>query len=143
MTYSPADVVRFALIELDLGNLPPDTPWPIYAFSEPDAPDDVVTLYDTTGRAHGKTHYDGESQLHHGIQVRVRAARPDKGYTKAKAIATALDQQIDGTEVTVDRVDYRIHAAHVVGDVLFIGKEIPESKRSIFVLNILTSVRQL
>lgn len=142
LTHSPADIVRRLLIALGVGVDPPSSPWPIYASGEPSLPDNVITVFGTTGRQHGRTATDGEMQEHHGIQVRIRAATYPVGYTKARTIATALDTMYqDVITVPSTTNSYLIHAILRTSDVIELGKETPSSKREIFTVNALVSVR--
>lgn len=147
LNHSPADVVRKLLITLELGHASPPTSadqWPIYVSAEPTDPDNVITLYDTEGRSHGRVHNDGERQEHHGFQVRVRARTHPLGYAKAKAIAETLDTGIYQEVVTMpDDTHYLVHAVSRGSDVLPIGFESPTSKRVLFTINALVALRQV
>lgn len=143
LVHSPADIVRRALVTLGLGTLPTASgSWPIAVSQEPDTPDEAITLYDTSGRIDGRTHVDGEIQEFPGLQVRVRSANPVTGYTKAQAIAVALDQSIRLTNVTIGANVYKIYAITRTGTVNAIGKEIETSKRNLFTINAVASIRQ-
>lgn len=144
LDHSPAEVMRHALVALGVGTLPTAAgSWPIYGHSEPDTPDNVITLYDTTGVGHGRSHIDGEIQEHQGVQVRIRSDKQDTGYPKAKAIAELLDKSINRLTVTIGAAEYLVHAATRTGDVLSLGKESPTSKRNLFTLNFIVALRQV
>ena len=145
LTHSPADVMRWLLIDMGHGTDPATEPlglWPAYAGGEPATPDEVITVYDTAGVIDGFTMTDGEAQERHGIQIRVRSATHRRGYNKSRAIAVALDQDVYQETVTIDGTAYLVWTATRTTDVLAIGKESPTSKRSIFTLNALVSMRQ-
>lgn len=131
------------MIALGLGTDPASNgPWPVYAAGEPDKPDSAITVYDTVGRQEGRTHVDGEAQEHHGVQVRVRSAAHTAGYAKARAVAVALDEDVLMNSVHIGAASYRVWAVARTGDVLSLGKESPDSKRSLFTINALVSLRQ-
>lgn len=142
LSHSPADILRRALTDLTLGSDPPAGPWPVYTSLEPGSPDNTVTVFDSVGLGHGREHTRGERQEHHGVQVRVRSNTHTAGYSKARAIAVALDQDLLHTEVEFDGALYRIWSVSRTSDVLAIGKESPASARRLFVVNALISVRQ-
>lgn len=142
LTHSPADIVRYALVSLGLGVLPPATGWPIYVGQEPPSPDEVLTLYDTTGRDQGRVMYSGERQTMEGIQVRARSRTHVSGWTKLQAVAIALDKDIYDATVTIGAATYLLHSVSRTGNVLAPGKENLVSELSIFTVNALVSVRQ-
>jgi len=143
LDHSPADVLRRVLIALGVGTDPAlGGSWPIFAAGEPDKPDSAITVYDTTGTQQGRTHTDGEVQEHHGVQVRIRAASHSAGYAKARDVATALDRDLYQEIATLGAARYMIHAATRTSDVLTLGRESPTSKRTLFTLNAVLSVRQ-
>lgn len=143
LTHSPADIIRNLLVNLGLGTTPSAAgSWPVYAEREPDAPDSVITVYNTAGRKDGRVQVGGEVQEHHGFQVRIRAANPVTGYTKAQAIAIALDETVYQDTVTISAATYLVHAVSRVGSVLALGKETPTSKRNLFTINAVAALRQ-
>lgn len=152
LTISPADVVANLLVQLGSATLPTDTPsasWAVYVSNEPTSPDRIITVYDTTGVKHGRTMTDGQIQESHGIQLRFRSDVYPIGYAKARAVAVTLDRdgvgQPEGlcTTVTVNGVRYQIHNLNRTSDVISLGKESPNSKRSLFTVNYLVSIRML
>lgn len=144
LDYSPADIVRWLMVNKGLGTDPADSdPWPVFAADEPDSPDAVITVYDTVGRLGGRTQTNGEQQEHHGLQVRIRAGDHVTGWKKARAIATSFDQLVYRNTVTVGSKSYLVHSISRAGDVLSLGKETPTSRRKLFTINVLVSVREL
>lgn len=153
LTHSPADVLRRVLIALGLGTDPDAEPlglWPIYAAAQPDTPDNVITLYDTVSVLQGRAMVTGEVMEQHGVQVRVRAATHDLGYQKARAVVVAMDESVYQESVTLDdpgvgtaASSYLVHAVSRRGGILALGKELPASKRSLFTVNALVSVREV
>lgn len=144
LTHSPQNVVRQLLVDLGLC-----TPLSFPAFTnEPPTPDDCVTVYGPQGVDHGRTAPDSERQSHHGIQVRIRSRLEEVGYAKARLIALALDAVYD-RGVTVEEfgevggASYVIHSINRTGEVLSLGREVGVSKRNLFVINALTTLRQL
>lgn len=143
LTHSPADVVRQLLIDLGHGTIPSGGgSWPVFVSQEPNSPDSVITVYDTTERQDGRTMVDGERQEHEGIQVRIRDPDHAGGYTKAHAIAIALDTFASPTSVTIGSSVYQLWAATRVSGPIALGKETPNSKRNLFTINATVTLRQ-
>ena len=143
LDHSPAEIVRRVLIALGLGADPQavSPEWPVYAVSETNNPDNVITVYNTTGTQSGRTR-DGERQEHHGIQIRVRSAYEAIGYQKARDIAVALDQDVYQEPVAIDGKAYRVHAITRTSDVLSLGRQTPNTERRLFTVNAVVSLRQ-
>ena len=145
LDHSPAEVVRRLLIQEGLGSDPADPPgtWPVYANGEPDTPDSAITVYNTQGRDGGRTMTDGERQEHHGVQVRIRAAAFNTGFSKARAIAVSMDEDIVQEFITIGSASYKVWSISRSSDVLFLGNDTPTSKRKLFTINALVSLRQV
>ena len=143
LKHSPANILRWLLIDLNLGTNPASGgSWPIFTESEPNTPDDCLSIYDTAGAQNGRTGPDGERQEHHGVQIRVRAGVAKAGFLKARTLALALDSTIYQDGIVVEGTSYQVQNTTRTSDVLPLGKE-PTSKRSLFTINSLISVRQI
>jgi hypothetical protein len=141
LTHSPADILRYQLIELSQGTLPSaDGSWPVYCWQEPDKPDNCITVYDTAGRMEGRV-MEGEVQIHHGAQIRIRAATQAAGHTKARAIAAALDNMDCPDNVTIGANTYQVWCVSRTSDVLPLGPD-PDSGRFLFTINVVAALRQ-
>lgn len=140
LSHSPAKVTRDLLIQAGLGS-DGGTSWPVFATSEPDAPDNAITVYNAAGRGQGTTAPDGEVQESHGVQVRVRCATEETGYAKARAIAVALDA-VANALITIAGTQYMVQLIDRSGDVLSLGKD-PSSSRRLFTLNALVTLTML
>lgn len=144
LNHSPADIVREVLIQIGQGSDPDlGDDWPVYESGEPDSPDNCVTVYDTQGRDDGRSMPDGERAEFHGIQVRIRSQTSKEGFVKARAMAIAMDTEVLLEEVDVDAYTYRVNSLNRTSDVLPLGKDSPGSKRSLFTINLVTSIRQI
>lgn len=139
--HSPADIIRRMLIALGEGADPPATPWPIYTAAEPDNPDNVITTYDTAGRKDGRAMIDGTTWEHHGIQVRIRSTTHSVGWIKARELARALDA-VNWDTILIDASEYLVHAVSRE-TILTLGKNVPTSKRSLFTINAVVSLKPL
>lgn len=152
LTHSPAEVIQWLIVALDLGSDPDPAndalvgDWPVYFDSEPSNPDNCLTVYDTTGQNDGRTMIDGELLQHYGIQVRIRATDARTGWTKAQGIRKTLSENdVQRTvHVVADGVDavYTLWNLARFGTVLRLGKDVSKTKRSLFTINFLASLRQ-
>ena len=141
-THSPADILRYALIELGVGTLPSDDDvWPICAINEPDLPDDCITVFDTLGLVDGRNMIDGSLAIHEGVQVHIRAADNLVGRAKAAAVLNALAESIRLTNVTIGDNIYVLFAVTRIGGILPLGTE-DGTSRVIFTINAVVSLRQ-
>jgi hypothetical protein len=140
LDHSPADVIRRTLIALGLGADPPALPWPIFAALEPTNPDQVITVFDTTGQDGERDSILNDRQGYEGIQVRVRSATHPVGFAKANAVYVALNQ-IRRRPITIGTAVYMVQTVITQGTVLPIGLE-PSTKRSLFTINALVSLRK-
>lgn len=143
LTHSPADVIRYLLIDEGLGTLPSVSgSWPVYAANEPDTPDNCITVYHTSNTIHGREMTAGETQEHEGVQIRIRSAGHNTGYVKADTIKRALDTSVSWNTVTISGTDYLVHAVHRTTGVLSLGKDLTNSRRDLFTINAVASLRQ-
>jgi len=147
LNHSPSKIMRQLLIDLGLGS-DEGASWPVKYSQEPDTPDSVITVYDTTPKMQGRFMINGEVQENPGIQIRIRDANHDDGFAKANAIMIALDQSVRLTAVTVEDAvgtgitEYLIHNVSRASGVLPIGTETPTSRRHLFTLNVSVTLRQ-
>ncbi len=134
--HSPAYVIRQLLVDLGLGSNPASgTDWPVFSPKLPATPDNAIVVRGTLGTSDGRSQVNGESQMHHGFQIMVRASTDSEGEVKAQAILDALDKNVYREGVTVDGTNYCIHSVSLKGDVIPIGTETPTSKRVLFTIN--------
>jgi hypothetical protein len=142
LSHSPAKIVRQLLINSEVARQVPLVPWPVYALSEPESPDDVLTVFNTSGVDHGRLMPTGERSQHEGIQVRVRAASEEEGYIKSMEVAEFFDRVLR-VEVALGDNTYILHSFNRTSPVISLGKESPESKRYLFTINGLLLVEEL
>lgn len=145
LQHSPADVLRQLIVDQgwSVDYVDDDTSWAAFASGEPDLPDDCVTVYDTTGVDYGRVGVTGERQESHGFQVRVRSKTHAGAYAKVRQIAVGFDEDVYLATVNLDGVAYRVQSVKRNGDPLFIGKDGSRSKRSLFTLNGVVSLREV
>ena len=142
MTHSPADVMRWLLIDLGIGTAPEDEgSWPIQDSNEPDLPDNLITVYDTAGITDGRVQRTGETAEHKGFMVQIRSTDKPTAWAKAEAIKTAMDESILNLLVTVDTSEYVIYSVTRHSGPVSLGRE-PSTNRFLFTINAVVSLRQ-
>lgn len=142
MIHSPADIMAKLFIDLGYGTLPvagSNVVWPIFSIREPDRPDDCITIFNTAGVQDGRSMIDGELQEHLAFQVRVRSKDSAEGWTKAKALQTAMAMSMTQRIVSIAASHYTVHCCSNIGQVAHIGTE-PNSKRAVHTVNSLVSI---
>lgn len=149
LSHSPAEINAELLRQWDV----PSTPWVYYDSNEPDASavgDEIVTMYDTEGMEDGRAMIDGELWNHWGIQARIRSSEHTDGWLHANAIRNFWATQINQAVVAMKDKDgnldgsrYLIWCIAHIGPVLALGKNVPNTKRSIFTVNAISAIREL
>lgn len=143
LQHSPADIVAQHLVDAGLGTDPlANKDWSIFATSEPNLPDNVITVRDTAGMSDGRT-MDGQLQDHFGIQIRVRAQTHNLGHRKLNSIRVYISEQVLQRNVTLDGIKYLIACYSHIGQIIYLGKNVPNSKHSLFTLNCTVPVDQI
>lgn len=149
LTDSPARITSLMLIDLGLGTTGGGGgSWPVTTSQTPDSPDEVIGVFDTTGRKDGRAMVDGMTFFKYGIMVRIRSGTHTSGFTKAHAVAIALDENVLRKQVNVGASIYIVQAVSRTGSVNVVGKE-PiggqgqlVSRRNLFTINAVVSLRQ-
>lgn len=150
LAHSTAEIMQRALIDLGLGTDPTDSPqgaWPVHDGTEPDKPDDCMTVRATTGREDGRAMPTGERLEHYGFQVRLRATDKPTGIAKAWAVAVALDQTLYDLRVSLDlsaggSQSYLVQCVTRSGTVNELGPEKANTRRELFTINGLATISQ-
>jgi len=143
--HTPADVVRTLLINFGIGSDPAAVPlgdWPAYKASEPNTPDDVITVYDDTDSDDGRSLRDGTLYGMNGIQFRVRSADDSTGYLKMREIQDTLSTVALDEGVVMTGANYLVHSFDRWGRIARHGKELPSSKRHVFTLTCITLIKR-
>lgn len=142
LDHSPADVLRYLLIDEGYGVLLKTGEWPIFSQYEPTKPDNCVTTYDTTGFRQGRLMPTGQTQHHYGLLVRVRSNDSPIGHKKINEITIGMEavyQQpvsIDGTAA-----QYTVHSVNHASGPVYIGRE-EGTDRMLFTVNFLACIHQ-
>ena len=83
---------------------------------------------------------DGELWQHWGFQVRVRAKDHPVGTAKVAAIRKCLAEQVYHNQVSLGSSRYLVWCVAKISAPMWINKDVPGSKRSIFTLNALAAI---
>lgn len=146
LNHPPAKIIIRHLVAVGLAVAPAaGAVWPCYYGDEPDEPDNCLTVYDTDGKVNGREHVAGEVQEHYGIQVRLRCA-PNAitvGFQKLGAIMQHFDKTVNRTLVPYGSDTYRIQAISRTSGIVSLGRESITSKRRIYVMGAIVSLRLL
>ena len=142
---SPAEILAVALIAEGIVSDPTGTgEWPCHYAEEPDgpdSPDEVVTVYDTTGRVDGSSMHGGDLWEHQGFQVRIRASTHRRGWRKADEVQQTLARGILLENLTISGKTYVLYCAGDVGAIIALGKQAPNSTRRAWTINGTIAVR--
>lgn len=144
-SHAPAEVLRSYLVGEGVLGDPEGSSltWPGYVGFLPDkedVPDDAASLHDTEGTKDGRL-MRGTNILHPGITVLVRARDYDEGWTKAQAIASALEEATGDTEV-VGATTYTLRNVSQQGPVIALGLEEGTRRRFLFSINFLATLSE-
>jgi hypothetical protein len=143
LTNSPADVLRWLIVQLGLGTNPDDDgSWPVYDSNEPSSPDDLIVVYDTAGEIQGREHHSGRSLEHYGAQIQVRGSSKAVAWAKVDALVQSLEESVKNTLVTVSTLTYIIHAVTRRSGPMLLGRE-PATSRVLYSLNVVFTVSQV
>ena len=112
---SPAFDLATKLQTLGFGTIAAESGVSIAVSTEPDAPDECITVYDTGGAGPDTHEMD---LLRPTIQVRVRARTYAAGYARMRAIQIALIAILSETLDT-----YKFIMVQPISDILAIGRD--------------------
>lgn len=133
-------IIQYLLVSLGMGTLPEDDgDWPIHSGTEPEQPDNCITIGNTQGFDYGRIMIDGERSEHPGFQVRIRCNDDEQGEAKLGEVLTKLDKEVISKLVEIDGVIYcvqYIRRTSVVDQPL----EVPSSNRVVFFINAVTHI---
>lgn len=143
LTHSPADILRYMLIDLGLGTLPTDAgSWPVFATFEADTPDNAITTYNEAPIHLGRSQISGLVYERYGMQIAVRAVDNNTGWNKIYTIAATLDQSVYEYHISISSSTYTVHSCSRSSGPIDAGKGKPVSKRNLFTLNITAMINE-
>ena len=143
LLHSPAAIIARLLIDTGYGDEESNVlaDWPMYIGSDPDMPDNVLVMHDMPGVDHGRMSVTGKRGEHHGVEIKIRALTHQQGYAKSREIAIGMDKSIYQETVNLDGTSYLIHSINRTTDVIALGKEATMSRRSLFAISALVSIK--
>ena len=147
LEHSPADIIRKLLVDLGHATNPEDNgAWPAFVNYSRDMADNSMVVHDTDPITHGRHQIDGETQLHYGIQVSIRAEDDPTCFRKANDITEAFDKDVLRDTVSVGDTTgtgtstYAVQAIHHSG-VINVGREAEATARRVKTINAFVSLR--
>lgn len=147
--HTAANIIQKLLIAGGLGTQPisTSTSWPVFINSQPDSPDSVITVYDTTGVLGGRLNPNGVFEEQFGVMVQVRGAGPTLGGKKARMIARYFDKSVSETIVTLTSgstsYQYMVHSVARQSPVNRLGAAEEGSSRNLWTVNALVTISLL
>lgn len=143
LQHSAADVIRYLMVAQGLGVLPSaGGSWPIYVGTEPETPDNCLTVYNTTPVKDGRYMVSGQVAQHYGVLVRVRGVNQQTIAAKAEEVKAVLTEQVQLATVDVGPSLYLVQSLSLASGPIYIGAE-PEGERELATVNFLAPVKQL
>lgn len=148
LAHSPSEIIRQLMIAdgkasdggtLNASNLPAGD-WPAFKGVEPDKPDEVITVFTTTGTDSGRTQVDGEVASFFGFQVRVRSYDGVRCFARAAVLRDWM-QALLPKQVTVNGTVYLIPAISGIGQVNELSRDRPPTGRWVCTVNAVSAIR--
>ena len=144
--YSPAQVIHKLLLDAELISDPRQkTDWAGFIGSMPDGdntPDSAIAVYDTAGIKDGRFMRTGETVIHPGINIRVRAV----GYPDSRKKAAELFNFLDGVDDVVVEFDvdssFKVVSFSHTSDITSLGEQETRNRHS-FTLNGIITIEAL
>ena len=145
-TDPPADIISQWLADAGHGFKPESKPkeWPVFVGRSPDGSDvvdDIITVYDTTGKQDGRIMKTGENINHPGLQIAVRSMFYTSGHNKLTGIAKGFDS-IKNVDVSVGTNNYTILSVSR-GTIIPVGQETSGRTRFLFTLNVFATFKEI
>lgn len=143
---SPAEVIQWLLVACGLASDPAPwatsngNAWPVFSTNEPGKPDNVVTVKDTAAKIDARLMPDGEMAQHWGFQVRIRSTDHPTGWAKAEAIRIKFNEAVRNWRITLPNAHVYLVEAIIGASTLVLGKDAPNTKRSLFTINAMVTL---
>lgn len=119
--------------------------WRVFIANTPDAPDEIITINETTGTQSGRDMNSGAYFDRKGLQLLIRSNTYPVGEIKARDIAKDLTETITLPQIfQADSQEYyRLNNFSKSSGPIPIGREVEASKRYLFTINFLVSLEWL
>lgn len=109
----------------------------------PDQPDEIVGVFDTTGRPDGRIMRTGERIEHPGVQIQVRGKNYSDTWQEANGIALFLDGVKNKSVVVGSNESYVLHNVTRIGTIIPIGLEtVSQRRRHLFTINMIVTLSE-
>lgn len=138
----PARIIQKWLIDKALGtDVVTRSVWPVYAYSRPDTPDNIIVVYGTGGDKEFRPNNLDEDFIRWTFQIYLRAKLDDDAVDRMMLIQGAISRAIDEM-VTYNGGTFRISAVSIVTPFVFIGEE-EQNKRRQYTMNIRAPIEEM
>jgi hypothetical protein len=108
----------------------------------PDVPDDAVGIFDTAGTKDGRLMSNGQTIIHHGVQILLRGRNYPALWDLAVQVAGVCDS-VARMMVVVDSRNYLVHNISRTGDILNLGLDSQgERRRYLLSINAVMTVTE-
>lgn len=142
--HSGSRIISQLMIDRAIASAPEsNADWPVSADAEPDSPDACITVRDADAPDYYRLHPTGDVAGHGGFLLRVRAVTDGQANEKAVQIQDWMAKQVYQAGVTIDDVQYYIHCFGQFGNILPLGKDKNNTRRSVRTFNGVVSIVQL
>ena len=139
----PSVIVRKLLIDYSLGadiqfnsvGTYAGSNWPVFTDVEPATPDNCITVFDTMGMDQGTEMNTGAIFGPVGVQIRIRSKDKPTGWTRADRIYAWMCREVYQATVSIGANRYEVHCFADIGNVLSLGLDSPNTKRSLHTVN--------
>lgn len=144
LLHSPSRIIAALLIAGGQGADPAISPvgaWPVYANTEPDTPDNCITITNTEGSSDGRDMDSGELDQHWGLQFRFRGTTNPITLAKVMAVRNWIAKSVFQTKVTVEGTVYTVWSLNKISSPIDLNKDKPNTMRSIYTINCTSPIR--
>lgn len=113
--------------------------WPGFANTEPNDPDNCITVYRAADRLDARILSTGQNVKHLGITVRVRGATDDVAFAKVQSLEVDLTERATDQTVTLGSQQYLVQSFPQVSQIAGF-RSAPGSDRWVYTLNCLAVI---
>lgn len=154
MYHSPSQILATLLVQAGKAvfdqNLATPLKWTVFTVVVPDAPNRLITIYDTMGIKDGRIMDTGETIVHPGWQIMTRSASPQTGFRIARMLFDYTDIVVNASvpiaaqtieDMLIPAATYRVVGLFKSSPIMSAGQD--EKRRFLFTLNGTTTITQL
>lgn len=123
MKHSPADIMRFYMVQLGVCTLPIDEEdWPGVVNTTNEASKNMILFSDTPARIDGRYMRTGEKIIHPGVQILIRSDKQPDAWQRASLIYK-INNSVRNQLITIDSSTYRLRNLSQRGGIVSLSNE--------------------